>query len=54
MDETDSLDISALTLEGAIRADLRGEDMGGMEMLLLPCVGTFWNGHAAGYKVGVS
>ena len=41
MEETDSLGISALSLEGAIRAALRGEQMGGIEMLLLRCVGTF-------------
>ena len=40
MEETDSLGISALSLEGAMRAALR-EGMGGMEMLLLPCVGAF-------------
>ena len=38
---TDSLGISTLSLEGAIKAALRGEGMGGMEMLLLSCVGTF-------------
>ena len=41
MEESDSLDISDLILEGAIRAASRGEGMAGMEMLLLPCVGTF-------------
>ena len=40
-EETGSLGISALSLEGAMRAALRGEGMGGMEMLLLPYVGTF-------------
>ena len=30
-----------LSLEGPMSAALRGEDWGGMEMLLLPCVGTF-------------
>ena len=40
-EETDSLGISALSLEGAMRSALRGEGWGGMEMLILPCVGTF-------------
>ena len=40
MVETDSLGISALSLEGAIRAALQGEGWGGVEMLLFPCVGT--------------
>ena len=40
MEETDSLGISAPSLKGAMRAALRGEGWGGMEMLLLPCVGT--------------
>ena len=35
MEETDSLGISALSLEGAMRAALRGEGRGGMEMLLV-------------------
>ena len=33
--------ISALNLEGTMREALRGEGMGGMEMLLLPCVEPF-------------
>ena len=37
MEEMDSLGISALSLEGATRAALRGEGMGGV----FPCVGTF-------------
>ena len=41
MEETDSLGISALSLEGAMRGALRGEGIDGMEMLFLPCVGTF-------------
>ena len=41
LEETDSMGISALSLEGTIRAALRGEGMGAMEILLLPCVGTF-------------
>ena len=41
IEETDSLGISALSLEGAMSAALRGEGWGGMEMLLLPCVGYF-------------
>ena len=41
MEETDSLGISALSLEGAMSAALRGEGWGGMEMLLVPCVGNF-------------
>ena len=34
MEETDSLGISALSLEGAMSAALRDEGWGGMEMLL--------------------
>ena len=41
MEETDSLGISGLSLEGAMSVALRGEGLGGMEMLLWPCVGTF-------------
>ena len=41
MEETDLLGISALSLEGAMSAALRGEGWGGTEMLLLPCVGNF-------------
>ena len=41
MEETDSLGISALSLEGAMSGALRGEGIDGMEMLFLPCVGTF-------------
>ena len=40
MEETDSLGISALCLEGGIRAALKGEGMDDMEMLLLHCVRT--------------
>ena len=40
IEETDSLGISALGLEGAMNAALRGEGWGGMEMFLLPGVGT--------------
>ena len=54
MEETDSLDISALSLEGTMRSALRGEGWGGMEMMVLPCVRTFGRGHVAGYKVGIS
>ena len=41
LEEMDSLGISALSLEGTIREALRGEGMGGMEMLLLRCVEPF-------------
>ena len=41
MEETDSLGISPLSLEGAMRAALRGEGWGGMEMLFLPRVQNF-------------
>ena len=41
MEESDSLGMSALSLEGAMRAALRGEGWGGMEMSLLHAVGTF-------------
>ena len=41
MEETDSLGISALSLEGAMSVALRGACWGGMEMLLLPCVENF-------------
>ena len=41
MEETDYLGISAHSLEGAMRAALRGDSMDGMEMLLFPSVGTF-------------
>ena len=40
MEETDSLGISALRLVGVNRAALRWEGMVGMEMLLLPYVGS--------------
>ena len=40
MEETDSLGISALSLESAMSASLRGQGRGGMEMFRLPCVGT--------------
>ena len=40
-EKIDSVSISALSLEGAIRAALRGEGMGGMEMSIMPYVGTF-------------
>ena len=41
MEETDCLGISALSFKGAMSAALRGEGWGGMEMMLLPCVGNF-------------
>ena len=41
MEETDSLGISALSLEGAMGAALRGEGWGGMEMLILAVWGEF-------------
>ena len=41
MEETDFLGISALSLEGAMSTALRGEGWGGMEMLLLRCIGKF-------------
>ena len=41
MEETDSLGISPLSLEGAMRAALRGKGWGGMEMLFLPRVRNF-------------
>ena len=54
MEETDSLGISSLRLEGTMRAALRGEGMGGMEMMLLPLRRNFLKRHTAWYKVGVS
>ena len=39
IEETDTLGISAHSFQCAMRAALTGEDMGCMEILVLPCVG---------------